>query len=116
MTRSRVAVRMALAVVGAAAMAMLAGSPAAAGEPTDAEVKSPYCDYIAKESVKIRDKPTTSSTALGLLPKGGRIDCDSQEQAGGSYTSCGGGYFWSSVNYQGRRAWVASACVTWDPN
>ncbi|WP_144300629.1 SH3 domain-containing protein [Stackebrandtia nassauensis] len=91
----------------------LVSGVAHADEP---EARSPHCDYVALQSVKIRAKPTTNSTALDLLAKGKRIDCDSQAQVGGKFRDCGGGDVWNRVNYKGRKAWVASNCVRWEPS
>lgn len=103
--------RAALTVLATAALAITL----APGTAQATETRSPHCDYIALENVKIRTGPSTGNTALGMLAKGDRIDCDSKSEVGGRYDDCGGGDLWNSVNYQGRRAWVAADCVRWDP-
>ncbi|MFC5718851.1 hypothetical protein ACFP1Z_01485 [Streptomyces gamaensis] len=63
------------------------------------------------ESLTIRERPTSNSTALGILPKGARAYCGGGAE-GGSYYACGkNGIHWISVNYRGIDGWVVLYCI-----
>lgn len=76
----------------------------------------------AEESVRIRASATTSSTALGLMPKGasgaGWLTKDGAyaRYFGGAHNACGSrGYIdyneWNKVTYRGITGYVPSSCT-----
>jgi hypothetical protein len=99
------------AVVAFTSLAFAVPAQAATSDTTSASISAINC--IAKESVRIRQSKSTSSTALGLFPRGAGAECGGATE-GGTYTACGhtDGYFWISINYQGIRGYVALYCIT----
>ncbi|MFF5495276.1 hypothetical protein [Streptomyces aquilus] len=99
----------------ATAMVAFAGlmfaAPAQAASSDTVSVQEINCH--AKESVRIRQSKSTSSTALGLFPKGAGAECGGASE-GGTYTACGhtDGFFWIAINYQGVRGYIALYCIT----
>ncbi|MFI8178007.1 SH3 domain-containing protein [Streptomyces microflavus] len=98
--------------VAAAAALTLIQAPAA-----HAATKTLY----AEESVRIRATASTSSSALGLLPKGSGAAVYFKDGAyvryfGGAHNACGtrGNVKynqWYKVTYKGTTGYVASACM-----
>ncbi|GAA2287462.1 hypothetical protein GCM10010234_29220 [Streptomyces hawaiiensis] len=86
-------------------------TPAQAATSGTTSVQAINCH--AKESVRIRQSKSTSSTSLGLFPKGAGAECGGASE-GGTFTACGytNGYFWIAINYQGVRGYVALYCIT----
>ncbi|MFF5963635.1 hypothetical protein ACFY64_07775 [Streptomyces collinus] len=86
-------------------------APAQAATSDTTSVQAINCH--AKESVRIRQSKSTSSTSLGLFPKGAGAECGGASE-GGTFTACGytNGYFWIAINYQGIRGYVALYCIT----
>ncbi|MFB6961342.1 hypothetical protein ACFCYB_31150 [Streptomyces sp. NPDC056309] len=100
-----------------AATAMAAVTSLAFAAPAQAAtsdtVSTQAINCHAAESVIIRQSTSTSSTALGLFPKGAGAECGGSVE-GGTYTACGhtNGYFWIAINYQGIKGYVALYCIT----
>ncbi|MFE4800372.1 hypothetical protein ACFRFL_36450 [Streptomyces sp. NPDC056708] len=101
-----------LSVAGAAALTLIQ-APAAS-----AATKSIW----AAESVKIRASTTTSSTALGLVPKGAQAAATVTSTGaykgyfGGKHNACGSkGYIeadkWNKVTYKGITGYVPWDCM-----
>ena len=68
----------------------------------------------AVESVKIHSTASTSSTSLGLFPKGARA-CAHEYKTGGKYTACGGtSTEWRRITYKEITGYVADRCITPD--
>lgn len=79
--------------------------------------------YYATESVKLRAKPTTASTALKLVPKGASVKALVDPETGGAkvfsgskHNACGSkGYvdarWWNKVTYKGTTGYVADPCI-----
>ncbi|MFJ4981804.1 hypothetical protein ACIP6X_42015 [Streptomyces coeruleorubidus] len=99
--------------VAAASALILIQAPAA-----NAATKSTW----AEESVRIRAKTTTASTALGLLPKGAKaasvVDGDGSYKlyVGGTHNACDSkGYsqskHWQKVTYKGITGYVPWPCM-----
>lgn len=66
------------------------------------------------QSVTLRAKPTTSSTALGIIPKGTVLSIDDVGYVmGGTYKACGAPEnVWYPATWHGVKGWVVAACIT----
>ncbi|MBK1784874.1 SH3 domain-containing protein [Prauserella cavernicola] len=65
----------------------------------------------AKETVKIRSKATTSSTAIGQLNKGKKA-CETSSPTGGYHSACGGkSNVWSKIKVGGKTGYVPWNCM-----
>lgn len=71
------------------------------------------CYVVAKTDVKIRTGPGKGYTPVAQLSRGASLPASCSPTAGGSYTDCGGGYWWVAVTYGGATRYVALACVNW---
>lgn len=106
MLRNRIAAVAASAALGVASLSLAA--------PANAVSVKAGCwngPVKAKESVKIRKKPTSSATAVGLFPKGAKGCYDSSED-GKKYNLCGKkDTVWSYIAYKGMKGYVPESCV-----
>ncbi|MGH3712766.1 MAG: SH3 domain-containing protein [Micromonosporaceae bacterium] len=108
----------ALALTLAAGLLTIAPAQAHAAPNDDVTVAATCYFRVDFDGVRVRTKPSTSSTAVGLVYRGtylrssgGSTGC--VETSGGSYTACrGSANVWASVIYNGYRRYVASMCVT----
>ncbi|MYT32183.1 MULTISPECIES: hypothetical protein [unclassified Streptomyces] len=101
--------------MGASAVAslLLLSAPSASAATTHT--------FYATESVKIRAKTTTNSSALGLLPKGANAKAlmnggSVMVFSGGKHNACGSkGYIqadaWNKVTYKGITGYVPHPCM-----
>ncbi|MGK5529950.1 hypothetical protein [Streptomyces sp. URMC 129] len=98
-------------LAGLTAASLTFAAPAGAASPGEATAQAVNC--VALESVTIRERATTRSTALGLFPKGAGATCGAAIE-GGTYTACGhtDGFFWIEIDYRGVEGYVALYCVT----
>ncbi|QHC22952.1 SH3 domain-containing protein [Streptomyces sp. GS7] len=71
------------------------------------------CQVRATETLNIREEPTTSSDALGVLPKGELATCYGRTVTGGTYTACGpySDKYWMPISYNGMDGYVPRTCV-----
>ncbi|MFI0907932.1 SH3 domain-containing protein [Streptomyces sioyaensis] len=78
--------------------------------------------FYTTESVRLRAKPTTHSTALALIPKGANVKAQMDKfgginwYTGSKHNACGSkGYIhddtWSKVTYKGITGYTAFPCL-----
>ncbi|MFI2758076.1 hypothetical protein ACH5A3_04230 [Streptomyces echinatus] len=97
-----------LAAAALAGTTLVAGTPAVAA--TNASAAS--CTAKALETVIIRDRTSTSGTALAQLNKGQTASSPCQMYYGGSYTACGiTSTRWVKVTKSGVTGYVVGTCV-----
>lgn len=65
------------------------------------------------DGLNIRERPTSDSRSAGHLDAGQSIPASCEAVSGAQYQSCGGSFWWIPVPYEGRRHYVAWACVDW---
>ncbi|GAA2976554.1 MULTISPECIES: SH3 domain-containing protein [Streptomyces] len=116
----RISVKTAVAGLAAVAMVGLAGTTATAAPHVrkDAAAVAPaascYVHNVSGSVLNIRSGPGQTYSVLGTLAAGAKLSCGSKldtQTKGQSYTSCGGGTYWSTIRINGRDGWVASECV-----
>ncbi|MEU6220538.1 SH3 domain-containing protein [Streptomyces sp. NPDC047022] len=97
-----------MAVAATAAAVVVGGLPFA----TAAQAAQVPTRFL--QSVTLRAKPTTSSTALGVIPKGTVLSMtDIGYVFGGTYTACGATEnVWYPATWHGVKGWVVAACET----
>jgi spore coat assembly protein SafA len=72
------------------------------------------CWVVSKvDGLNIRERATSDSRSDGHLDIGQSIPASCEAVSGARYQSCGGSYWWIPVPYEGRRHFVAWACVDW---
>lgn len=78
--------------------------PAATAAPAKAKMLA---------SVTLRAKATSSSTALGVIPKGTVVSYDDVSYVvGGKYTACGVTQkIWYPVTWKGVKGYIVAACM-----
>ncbi|MFE7313411.1 SH3 domain-containing protein [Streptomyces sp. NPDC057555] len=99
-------------------MAATATSAQAASGPTTSPAHASTrlagsCTVRAKESVNIRERATSSSDALGVMPQGATATCYGHIVDGGSYTACTGSsyHYWMPITYKGTYGYVPTTCT-----
>ncbi|WP_327155685.1 hypothetical protein [Streptomyces tubercidicus] len=110
MIRNRIA---AAAAVAALAVASIGLAAPANASPVKASAKCSLDTVKAKETLRIRKSPKTSSPAVALFPKG-KMGCYQGDVEGQKYKRCGKTYdMWTEVTYRGNRGYVPQACTSW---
>ncbi|MGH3712767.1 MAG: SH3 domain-containing protein [Micromonosporaceae bacterium] len=111
--------RILLALAMTVASGLLAAAPAqATPAPADDVTVAATCYFrVNQDGVRIRTKPNTSSTIVGLAYRGTYLrsweGSYCLQMTGGSYTACGSSdRYWARVRYNGYLRYVASTCVT----
>jgi hypothetical protein len=79
-------------------------APAATAAPAKAKLL---------DSVTLRAKATSNSTARGVIPKGSTVSYDDVSYVvGGKYTACGvTEKIWYPVTYKGVKGYIVAACM-----
>jgi spore coat assembly protein SafA len=84
---------------------------AVGGQSVDSEWP---CWVVSKvDGLNIREDATSDSRSDGHLDSGQSIPASCEAVSGAQYQSCGGSHWWIPVPYEGRRHYVAWACVDW---
>lgn len=65
------------------------------------------------DGLNIRERATGDSRSHGHLDSGESISAGCEAVSGAQYQSCGGSHWWIPVQHEGRRRYVAWACVDW---
>ncbi len=65
------------------------------------------------DGLNIRERASGDSRSDGRLDSGESIPAGCEAVSGAQYQSCGGSHWWIPVRYEGRRRYVAWACVDW---
>jgi nucleoid-associated protein YgaU len=80
-------------------------------QPTEREWR---CRIVSRvDGLNIRERASGDSRSYGHLDTGESLPAGCEAVSGEEYQSCGGSYWWIPVRYEGRRRYVAWACLRW---
>ncbi|MEW1654244.1 MULTISPECIES: SH3 domain-containing protein [unclassified Streptomyces] len=89
-------------------------APGPATSPAHASTRlAGSCTVRAEESLNLRQKPTTRSVALGVVPKGATARCYGRIVDGGTYRACSrySDNYWMPISYKGTYGYVPRTCM-----